>query len=377
MNRIQNDARHEIHERPVVRPQPTSLDRTFPTFRSGSVVDLFCGVGGLSHGFVLEGFKVAAGIDADSSCRYAYERNNGARFLEWNVEGLTGEMVNGLFISGEPRILVGCAPCQPFSTYTQSRIDAKWRLLEEFERIIRETLPDIVSMENVPRLAKFRNGELFGQFVKNLKSNGYSVWWDVVECASYGVPQTRKRLVLLASMVGDIELVSPTHTQERFATVAEIIGDLPPLTAGEQHLNDPLHRASGLSATNLARIKAAQPGGSWKEWDKTLVTPCHKKASGRGYASVYGRMTWDDLAPTITTQCYGFGNGRFGHPEQDRAISLREAALLQTFPGYYEFFEPGKKWFTSVAGRWIGNAVPVELARAVARSIARALEDSE
>ena len=344
-----------------------------PPRRPGSVVDVFCGVGGLSHGFVQEGFDVCVGIDTDASCRYAYERNNRARFVERSVENLAAGDINPLFAEGQPRILVGCAPCQPFSTYSQNRTDAKWRLLEEFARLVRDVQPDVVSMEYVPRLRSFRGGNLFEGFLAMLRQEGYAVWSDIVDCADYGVPQTRKRLVVLASRLGAIELLPPTHAQDDHQTVRDAIAGLPSIAAGEEDAEDPLHYASRLSPTNLARIQAAKPGASWNDWNPELVAKCHRKRSGRWYGSVYGRMRWDAPAPTITTQCNGFGNGRFGHPEQDRAISLREAALLQTFPHGYEFFDPAQRWFVSATARWIGNAVPVALARAVARSVAQAL----
>ena len=339
----------------------------------GTVVDVFCGAGGLSHGFVLEGFDVRAGIDIDAACRHAYERNNDAPFIEKDVTELRGEHIESLFDKGQPRILVGCAPCQPFSTYSQNRADAKWKLLGEFGRLVAEVQPDVLTMENVPRLANFHGGDLLRGFLRNLADAGYAVWSRVVDCAAYGVPQTRQRLVVLASRVGTIELVPPTHVPTRYRTVREAIAGLPPIAAGECAKDDPLHRASRLSAINLARIQAAKPGESWRDWDPHLVANCHRKHTGRWYQSVYGRMAWDAPAPTITTQCNGFGNGRFGHPEQDRAISLREAALLQTFPSDYEFFRPGEQWPISAAARCIGNAVPVALARAVARSVARTL----
>ena len=344
------------------------------TTQRGGVVEVFCGVGGLSHGFVLEGFEVRAGVDVDPACRYPFERNNHAVFLEHDVAELSGETVSGLFEEAQRKILVGCAPCQPFSTYSHNRANGKWRLLREFSRLVREVNPDIVSMENVPRLTTFRNGELFGDFFSVLADTGYEhVWHDIVDCADFGVPQTRRRLVVLASRIGPIRLRWPTHPPDR-TSVRDSISHLPPIGAGEQDAADPLHRASRLSSTNLARIRASSPGMSWREWDPDLVAPCHRKPSGRWYGSVYGRMSWDELAPTITTQCTGFGNGRFGHPEQDRAISLREAALLQTFPARYEFFEPGKPWHISTAARLIGNAVPVALARAIARSIGETLD---
>ena len=344
-----------------------------PSRPPGTVVDVFCGAGGLSHGFVLEGFDVRAGIDTDAACRHAYERNNGAQFIERDVTRLRGQHIRRFFAKGQPRILVGCAPCQPFSTYSQNRADAKWKLLGEFGRLVAEVEPDVLSMENVPRLANFHGGDLLRGFLRELEDAGYAVWSRVVDCAAYGVPQTRQRLVVLASRVGAIELVPPTHRPSRYRTVRDAIAGLAPLGAGESAKNDPLHRASRLSAVNLSRIQAAKPGGTWCDWDPQLVAKCHRKRTGRWYQSVYGRMAWDAPAPTITTQCNGFGNGRFGHPEQDRAISLREAALLQTFPPGYEFFKPDERWHISAAARCIGNAVPVSLARAVARSVARTL----
>ena len=348
-----------------------------PAQERGSVVDVFCGAGGLSHGFALEGFDVRAGIDIDAACRHAYERNNGARYIEKDVADIRGEDVSALFGQAQPRILVGCAPCQPFSSYSrkhsQKRPDAKWKLLGEFGRLVKEVQPDVVSMENVPRLVNFHGGELLKAFLGGLEKAGYSVWSQVVDCAAYGVPQTRLRLVVLASRVGQIELVAPSHTSDRYRTVRQAIGGLPPIAAGEAAQADPLHRASRLSAVNLARIQAAKPGQTWRDWDPRLVAKCHRKNTGRWYQSVYGRMCWDAPAPTITTQCNGFGNGRFGHPEQNRAISLREAALLQTFPRSYEFFRPNERWFVSAAARCIGNAVPVALGRAVAQSVARTL----
>ena len=361
-----------VHGQVTTPAQPSQLASASP--RRGSVVDVFSSIGGLSHGFVLEGFNVRVGFDIDASCRYAYERNNGAKFVERDVGTLRGSDINRWFVEGEPRILVGCAPCQPFSTYSQNRSDAKWRLLAEFSRLVKEVRPDVVSMENVPRLVSFRQGRLFKQFLATLYEAAYDVWWNVINCADYGVPQTRQRLVVLASKAGSIELVPPTHASGAHMTVRDAIAHLPPIAAGSKDAKDPLHYASRLSDINLARIREAKPGKSWRDWKPALVAPCHRKHSGRWYQSVYGRMHWDAPAPTITTQCNGFGNGRFGHPKQDRAISLREAALLQTFPADYKFFDPNERWRVSAAARWIGNAVPVTLARAVARSVARALE---
>ena len=351
-----------------------------PARRRGGVgvVDIFCGAGGLSHGFLLEGFDVRAGVDVDPACRYPFECNNQSVFLERDVGELSGATVKGLFAEAERKILVGCAPCQPFSSYNHSRTNGKWRLLREFGRLVCEVEPDVVSMENVARLTKFREGELFADFLGLLADVGYEhVWYDIVDCSEFSVPQTRRRLVVLASRIGPIRLRWPTDPQQGRINVRTAIGHLPTICAGGQDQADPLHRASRLSPTNLARIRASRPGMSWREWDPDLVAPCHKRPSGRWYGSVYGRMSWDELAPTITTQCTGFGNGRYGHPEQDRAISLREAALLQTFPARYEFFEPERPWSISTTARLIGNAVPVTLARAIAGSIGETLEAAD
>ncbi len=133
-------------------------------------------------------------------------------------------------------------------------------------------------------------------------------------------------------------------------------------------LNDSLHHACRLSALNLRRIRVSTPGGTWRDWDQSLLANCHRKKTGETYPSVYGRMEWDAPSPTITTQCFGYGNGRFGHPEQDRAITLREAAILQTFPDSYKFLPEGEKVKFSLLGRLIGNAVPVRLGEVIAET---------
>lgn len=336
-----------------------------------SCVDLFCGAGGLTYGFVQEGLRVDAGIDLDPACRYPYEANNDATFVQRDISSMDVSEVAELFTPGTVRVLAGCAPCQPFSTYSQrydTRADRKWGLLYEFARMVSGVMPDIVAMENVPPI---RRHEVFEDFVKALSALGYEVWYDVVDCAAYGVPQSRKRMVLLASLHGPIEMIEPFRNEKGYATVRQAIGDLRPLEAGEADPEDGLHVAARLSEKNLARIRASKPGGTWRDWPPHLVAGCHRLDTGRTYPSVYGRMEWDEPAPTITTQCYGFGNGRFGHPEQDRAISLREAAILQGFPKSYEFVPPGGKICFKIVGRLIGNAVPVALGRAIAKSIVR------
>jgi DNA (cytosine-5)-methyltransferase 1 len=342
---------------------------------NASVVDLFCGAGGLSYGFKLEGFRLAAGIDIDEACRYPYQTNNETPFLRKDVGLLTASDVEKLFTPRAKRILVGCAPCQPFSTYNQKNADPKWKLLESFGDIIDRVLPDVVSMENVPQLVKFKGGKVFKCFVATIKRAGYHVNWDILYGPDFGLAQTRSRLVLLASRLGPIEMPRQTHVNNH-RTVRDEIGDLPKLNAGESDARDPLHCASRLSETNSQRITAAKPGGTWRDWDRKLIADCHKIETGRGYSSVYGRMSWKAPAPTITTQFFGFGNGRFGHPKQNRGLSLREGALLQGFPREYEFTAPGERIQFKKVGRLIGNAVPVNLARAIARAVRLHLEST-
>ena len=341
----------------------------------GSVVDLFCGGGALSHGFLLEGFLVACGFDIDETCRFPFEENNSAPFVRRDVTDLDPDQIAGEFVTGLPRVLIGCAPCQPFSRYSQRHQDPKWRLLRDFARLVVEVQPDVVTMENVPQLLRFRAGRVFADFVAQLRECGYIVRWTVAHCPDFGIPQHRSRLVVVASKLGDPILPTPTHPASQHLTVADAIGHMPPLSAGQTDLVDRIHCSSGLSELNLARIRASRPGGTWRDWPEYLVAQCHRRVTGHTYSSVYGRMEWSRLSPTITTQFYGFGNGRFGHPEQDRALSLREGAILQSFPGTYKFVRPGSPILLSRVGRIIGNAVPVLLARAVARSIRTHIED--
>ena len=331
-----------------------------------SGVDLFCGAGGLTHGLLQGGIRINAGIDMDPSCRFPYERNNRAFFLEKNIRQLKAAELTSFFDKNTLRLLAGCAPCQPFSTYnsrkTFGHTHGKWDLLLDFARIVKELQPELVTMENVPPLLKHQVFELFLEAF-----SGYHLWYDVVDCVCYGIPQTRKRLVLLASKLGEISLIPPTHTKTR-VTVQDVISKLPHLEAGQTDTSDLLHTAPSLSDLNLQRIQASKPGGTWRDWPVNLQTRCHKRKSGETYSSVYGRMEWSAPAPTITTQCFGFGNGRFGHPEQNRAISLREAAILQTFPENYQFTPPDIKARFNVLGRLIGNAVPVRLGKVIANS---------
>lgn len=330
-------------------------------------VDLFCGIGGLTHGLARSGVAVKAGFDNDESCRYAYEANNyGSQFVAADIRDIGREHIEPYFAGAKASVLVGCAPCQPFSAYNRKlKTEADCALVYEFARLIEETRPDFVSMENVPGLAKH---DAFADFLETLEHLEYDSDAAIVVCSDYGIPQKRKRLVLLASRLGSIRV---PRCSPGGGTVREFIGALPPIGDGEAHPDDPAHITLALSTINKRRIRQSKPGGTWKDWDDDLLSPCHR---GAYYPAPYGRMHWDDTAPTITTQFCYYSTGRFGHPEQDRAISVREAALLQTFPIDYELWDKGRPLFVRDAARHVGNAVPVKLAHAIGTSIVEAVD---
>lgn len=331
-------------------------------------IDLFCGVGGLTYGLQKAGIKVVAGIDNDISCDYAYSHNNNALFIGKRIEIVTSKEVMDLLNGYDVKVLVGCAPCQPFSRHQkdkQNRSNHKnWRLLYQFSRLVRELNPQIVSMENVPQL---RDEEVFQDFLNMLKERHYFVDYKVVKAADYGVPQRRRRLILLASVLKPIKIIEKTHTEH--ITVRDAIYDLPEIGAGEANSEDRLHVTNSLSEKNTNRIKHSVPNGTWRDWPEELILDCHKSKTGNTYPSVYGRMSWDKISPTITTQFTCYGTGRFGHPSQDRALTLREGAILQAFPRNYSFAPEKSRILIKVIARQIGNALPPRLGEIIGISI--------
>jgi DNA (cytosine-5)-methyltransferase 1 len=337
-------------------------------------IDLFCGAGGLTCGLnKLDEIKVLCGIDNDPFCQYPYAQNNKSHFLLKNIEDVKSNELLPFFSGKSVKLLAGCAPCQTFSRYNPkaNSNDSRWRLLLEFGRLVREIQPEYVTIENVPGLIKQK---VFESFVRLLKRQSYKLWYDIVNCSEYGLPQHRHRLVLLASRLGSITLLSPKETNSKLVTVRKAIGKLQKIEAGSVCPNDPLHRSPNLTEQNLKRIQYSVAGQSWRIWPKHLILNCHKKTKGKTYVSVYGRMSWTTPSPTITTQFFGFGNGRFGHPEQDRAISLREGAILQGFSNDYVFEPPNTPLPFACIGRLIGNAVPIRLGEVIGMSFVRHLQ---
>jgi len=344
-----------------------------PTERAGKIVgiDVFCGVGGLTYGLRRAGIEIACGVDLDPACKYPFTQNNGIPFLCKDISQVTGKELAKLYPTGVTRLLAGCAPCRPFSPLrrgSDNSRDDEWCLIDEFRRLVRELKPELVTMENVPDVA---SKPVFDRLIRTLDDLGYNVDWDSVYCPRLGIPQSRRRLVLLGSLLGPPEVPRGSHKPAEYRTVRETIGALPTVEAGKSHPADRLHAARSMSPKNIRRLQASTPGGTWLDWPDELRAKCHRKKSGSTYGNVYARMSWDEPSPTITTLAYSFGSGRFGHPEQDRSLTLREAALLQTFPRKYRFVERGKKVNFAQVGRLIGNAVPPKLARAIGRELVR------
>lgn len=340
-------------------------------------LDLFCGAGGLSYGLKQAGIEVTAGLDFDPNCEFPFTANIGGTFIGCDLTIADPKDLRRHFSNPRYSLITGCAPCQPFSTLrngSDRKKNTKWPLLRQFSRIVADIQPNLVTMENVPVL---QNEEIFCEFISDLRALGYNVTHRVIDASRYGVPQRRKRLVLLASSLGPIRILSPEELGVSPRTVRDAISHLPPIAAGQADASDPLHRARSLTPLNLSRIQHSKPGGTWEDWPEHLKLECHKKSSGASFKSVYGRMEWDKPSGTMTTQSYNFGTGRYGHPQQDRPISLREMAILQSFPDDYKFVAPDSEPEFSSVGRLIGNAVPVQLGFVIGRSITHHINDYE
>ena len=349
------------------------------SFKRGiRAVDIFCGAGGLTYGLQKSGINVVAGFDKDPSCEFAFSKNNGSEFVAMDVRDVNESDLRKFWQNAGIRILAGCAPCQTFSALTCKikgrEADERGDLLYSFLDLVRESGPEIVTMENVPQI---RRRKVFEDFLKGLRDAGYFVSYFVVFCPSYGIPQTRRRLVLFASKYGEVSLIPASHEPDGYVTARDAIGGLDSISDGGVSSFDPLHRSWRLSKINKKRIRQSRPGGTWLDWDESLVLKCHRKKSGSSYKAVYGRLEWDKPAPTMTTSFFSLGTGRFGHPEQDRALSLREGALIQTFPDSYEFFRKEEDISFEMIGRHIGNAVPVRLGEVIGESILNHLKEAK
>jgi len=335
-----------------------------------TALDFFCGAGGLTRGLLDAGINVIAGIDLDGRCKDSYEKNNRpAVFHEADVNNIDYKIIRELVrnVPKKDLLFAGCAPCQAFSQQRKSpsrRPDAT--LLISFGALVDKFKPGQVLIENVPGITRMKGFSAYRRFLRILKLNGYKYDDAILDAKHYGVPQTRRRYVLFAMRHRKPKLPARSCGTglESYKTVREAIAHFPPIAAGERHKLFPNHEAASVSDINLKRLRyTPHDGGDRRSWPQELVLECHK-GDYEGHTDVYGRMYWDNPSPTLTGKCNSISNGRYGHPCQDRAISLREAASLQTFGDDYVFHGSN----LHIAAQ-IGNAVPVRLAEILGRAI--------
>ena len=344
-------------------------------------VDLFAGGGGLTVGLKDAGFSVAAAVEIEPHACATYTANHPkVRLLKKDIKKVSGRELLDI-AGGSVDLLAGCPPCQGFTSLTAKydRVDPRNQLICEISRLAHEVRPRSLMMENVPGLTR-KGRDLYDELKRALRNDGYELTEGVLEVANYGVPQFRRRLVLLGGLGFAIPLPSPTHAKDGgsgrspWRTVRDAIGDMRrPTTLSdakrEGRLNDSdWHVVRDLSPANMKRLQAAKAGKSWRTIPEELRPACHH-GEYRGFSNVYGRMRWDRPAPTITGGCTTFSKGRFGHPTHDRTISVREAATLQTFPDNYRFDVPYMEHVCNV----IGNALPCDFAAVVSERCYKAL----
>jgi len=335
-------------------------------------VDFFCGAGGVTRGLLDAGIDVICGIDNDHSAKQVFEQNNirpngkHLEFLEYDMNHLPfNKIALGLKAEKFDRLIfVGCAPCQQFTNINTTKDKSKDQknYLLRFADFVKRFKPDYLFVENVPGITSSKYGGILGRFKERLQELGYRFADTNINAKKYGIPQNRNRRILIASKHGPISFPAPTHGTGKlnYVTIHDVLTkhNLKQLAAGESDSRDPLHRAANLSPTNLWRIRhTPKDGGGRDRWMKEKPVECFERHKN-SYIDVYNRMYWKRPAPTITTRFNSLSNGRFGHPEEDRAISLREGALFQTFPMSYNFYGSAL-----TIARHIGNAVPVDLAK--------------
>lgn len=334
-------------------------------------MDFFCGAGGLTQGLKQSGIDVFAGVDFEASCKTTYEFNNNAKFINKSIVDIKAQEIKNLFKQNSTKddytMIAGCAPCQPYSMInTRKKVnDDRKTLLDEFRRIIKGVNPHFVLMENVSRLNE--ENPYFAKFIHMLEKAGYKYEYKVLNAKDFSVAQSRKRLFLIASRLKKVNLSFDNIQSKTPITLKDVIYDLEAISHDKPSRNDILHKSKPLNEINLRRIQATpKNGGLRANWSDDLKLNCHKNKSV--FLDNYGRLAWDRLSSTITTKFNQYYSGRFGHPEQDRALSLKEGALIQTFPSDYNFF--GTE--TQIA-RQIGNAVPVNLSKAVGETFISAI----
>ncbi|MHC2994910.1 MAG: DNA cytosine methyltransferase [Candidatus Atribacteria bacterium] len=338
-------------------------------------IDFFCGCGGVTHGMRKAGVDVIAGFDNDPNVKYAYDENNkGSIFYELDINEIkiNLQVIKNLLKDRIKDILIfsACAPCQPFSLHNRrykddSRKVLMLKFIDLVEALPKKNQPEVIFFENVGSMRR-RGNEVLQKALNRLKELDYLILYPrIINSADFGIPQNRRRLIFIAVQKKHLkneEYFSWDYFESKYSektiTVRKAIGKLPPIPHGYRlNKKDPLHITRKLFPINLERIKQITIDGGGREmWDEKYNLECYR--NHKGHKDVYGRMHWNKPAPTLTCKCISLSNGRFGHPEQNRAISLREAAILQTLDDY-KFKEPIS---LDKVAKQIGNAVPPKLA---------------
>jgi DNA (cytosine-5)-methyltransferase 1 len=342
-------------------------------------IDFFSGAGGLTYGLRMAGIDVVAGIDNDNICKETYEKNNpGSTFLERDVTKYAPEELERdlkLKKNDDTLLFAGCAPCQYWSIIhtTKEKSEKTKDLIFDFQKYVEYFLPGFILVENVPGISS-KKGSPMASFLETIEKLGYTFKdHHIVDMSKYGIPQKRRRFTLLASRVADVSLPKTTRKEK---SVKDVLGErngFQKISAGTKDSSKKIHTAAGLSKINLERLKMTPPdGGDRTEWQKkkNYALACFSSNSNK-FSDTYGRMWWNRPSPTITTKFYSISNGRFAHPEENRGISLREGATLQTFPKNYEFVSSS----TADIAKMIGNAVPPDFAKILGEQIVKSVDN--
>jgi len=339
------------------------------------VIDLFAGCGGSAIGFREAGFRIAAAVEIDATAAESFRLNLGLKPLVEDIRSVDGPrlLTSAGLRRGECTVLLGCPPCQSYTVLRRAakatELDAvRETLPDEYLRLVREVRPQFVAFENVPGMKNGRGRAQFRRLESGLRELGYVTSSKVIDVADYGVPQHRRRLILLGGLGVTVDVPAPTHAAassislRRYTTVRDAISTLTTLGPGDVDARDPYHRARSHNDLALRRLRAIPEGGGRLDLPDDLQLDCHR--DHRGHYDVYGRMGWDAPAPTITSGCTNITRGRFAHPSQHRAITIREAMLLQGFPQSMQLSGTQDQM-----AQQIGNAVPPAVAQAVAAAI--------
>lgn len=366
--KLPRDGAHEDAPDSVPHAGPVGVDPR-------TVIDLFAGAGGLSYAFHQEGFHVVACVENDASALATYRHSMVEVYSPETViidsdvrERSVPPRLLAALAGRQLDVLVGGPPCQDFSPacLSRKRREDRMILVRDYLRLLSELRPEVFLFENVPGLLSADEGSHWSFIQREVTSLGYAVDHQLLNAEDFGVPQRRRRLFVVgvtASRMGHFTF--PVGDAPR-VTVRAAIAKLKPLRAGFGDRADPDHRARSHRPHIVEYLKQIPPGGSWRSRKDLRVLPCH--AGHNGHYDVYGRIAYDDVSPTITGGCTNPSRGRFIHPTQHRGLTVREAALLQTFPRTWHFHGGIES-----ASQQVGNAVPIELGRALARSVREAL----